>query len=295
MNEKCQHSDQRQTLSASCEGTRGWQFHGLLDTIRRVFGRKTGEQTPESSHMALLPQDLYVPSTTLLIQAFDLLRHRGLERTLQYLVHVPYERYWRWRLGIRTMRHVLLSEVGIENPLCHTHSLTHYCDFKKAMKGLNIRPDKDVFIDYGSGMGAAVVMAATFPFRKVIGVEISSEFCAVAERLVERNRGKLRCKDIQLVVKDAVSYTLPAEITVVYFYNPFRGSILAKVFENIRASLVRNPRELTIVFKNPTHLGEISGLEWLVERRRFTCYNGQECVVLEALAQGIPLNKTDSD
>lgn len=250
----------------------------------------------ESNNTSAFSQDLNASLTTQLAEAIDLLKRRGFRKTLHYLVHVPYERYWRWRLGIRTMRHVPLSEVGIENPHCHCHSLTHYYDFKKAIRGLNICPDKDVFIDYGSGMGAAVVMAATFPFRAVIGVEVSPEFSAVAKSRVERNREKLRCKDIQLVVVDAVSYTLPEEVTVVYFYNPFRGNILAKVFENIRASLARTPRKLTVVFKNPIHLGEISGLEeWLVERRRFTCYNGQECVVLEALTEGIPLGRTGSD
>ena len=160
------------------------------------------------------------------------------------------------------------------------------------MKGLDIRPDEDVFVDYGSGIGAAVVMAATFPFRRVIGVEISPEFSAIAQSLVERNRGKLCCKNIELVVADAESYTLPTEVTVVYFYNPFRGSVLARVFENIKASLAYAPRKLTIVFKNPIHLGSVPELEnWLIERRRFTCYNGQECVVLEALTDGISLDQ----
>lgn len=51
--------------------------------------------------------------------------------------------------------------------------------------------DHDVFVDFGSGMGRVVLQAARYPFRKVIGVEISETLHSIArERLlqsVERN------------------------------------------------------------------------------------------------------------
>ena len=47
----------------------------------------------------------------------------------------------------------------------------------------------DVFLDIGCGMGRAVYQAAAnYPFKRVIGVELSHELTQAARRNIERNR-----------------------------------------------------------------------------------------------------------
>jgi len=114
------------------------------------------------------------------------------------------------------------------------------------MKHVELRKHKDIFLDYGSGMGRVLIMAAAYPFRKVIGVELSGKLNKVAFENIKRVKKKLKCKDIEIVEADATTYRVPTEVTVIYFYNPFTGAILQQVVDNIHKSLVEAPRKLTI-------------------------------------------------
>jgi len=110
----------------------------------------------------------------------------------------------------------------------------------------------DVFIDFGSGKGRMVYLASRYyPFRKVIGVEIFENLNQVARKNIERNMLKLRCKDVQLVTANVSNYTIPDEVTVVYFYDPFRGSVFSDLIQRLRVSLNRHPREMRIIYRNP--------------------------------------------
>jgi hypothetical protein len=108
-----------------------------------------------------------------------------------------------------------------------------------------------VFIDFGSGKGRVVYQAAQFPFKRVIGVEIAEELTGIARYNVDHNRDRLKCGEVELVTNDAVSYEVPDDVTVAYFYHPFEGQIFARVIDNLVASLDRNPRRLRIIYVYP--------------------------------------------
>jgi precorrin-6B methylase 2 len=118
---------------------------------------------------------------------------------------------------------------------------------RQLLAALKVRPD-DVFLDYGSGMGRAVCQAATYPFRTVLGVEISPELCRIAIRNLERVRSKLRCKDVRIVNTSAVRYEVPAEVSVVFFFNPFGGATMQAVLDKIEDSLRHRRRTLRVIF-----------------------------------------------
>lgn len=111
--------------------------------------------------------------------------------------------------------------------------------------------DHDVFVDFGSGMGRVVLQAARYPFRKVIGVEISQALHSIAQENIDHNRQRLRCPDVELVHADALEYELPDDVSVAFLYNPFRGEIFATVIERLLQSVERNPRLLRIIYVNP--------------------------------------------
>jgi hypothetical protein len=112
--------------------------------------------------------------------------------------------------------------------------------------------DRDVFIDLGSGMGRAVMeAAATYPFARVIGVELSKDLHDIAQRNVTRTTRRLRCRDIELVCADLRDYRLPDDVTVVFMNNAVRGSIFATVLREISASMARRPRPMRLVYGNP--------------------------------------------
>jgi methyltransferase family protein len=110
----------------------------------------------------------------------------------------------------------------------------------------------DVFIDFGCGQGRIVYQAAAhYPFRRVIGVDVSAPLVEVARANVEHNRPRLHCQDVELVVADAADYQLPDDVTIAYFYFPFSGRTFERVLENVGASLNRRPRSFRLLFTGP--------------------------------------------
>lgn len=171
-------------------------------------------------------------------------RLRGWVRTL-------IEWWQERRYGIYTEANIGIKELGITDRGCHHYAATSYIRFRDVMRKITIQPGKDVFVDIGSGLGRVVVMAATHPFRKVIGVEICKEFDAIARENVRKARQRLLCQDVELLCLDAREFSIPPDLSVVYFWSPFNEEILSTVFARLRRSLEESPREMTIIYTCP--------------------------------------------
>lgn len=110
----------------------------------------------------------------------------------------------------------------------------------------------DVFVEFGCGKGRIVLEAARrYPFRRVVGVELSPELSDVARGLIARERNRLRCRDVEIETADATEFAVPDDMTHAYLYNPFNGPTFAKVCANIVASLDRAPRSVRVIYVNP--------------------------------------------
>lgn len=185
--------------------------------------------------------------------------------------------------GLDCFRKVDLGQIGIVNPECSPYEPTDYLTFQQFMK-LTPPKDGDTLLDLGSGMGWVVIMAALYPFQKVIGVEISPQFNVIAEKNLNGVREKLRCKDVQLVTSNAADYSIASDVTHIYLFNPFSGEILKKVFQNIRQSLSTHPRNCVIMFKNPRNLErDVGPCAWLRTVARFKARSLERntCVILK--------------
>ncbi|WP_240606233.1 SAM-dependent methyltransferase [Euzebya rosea] len=124
---------------------------------------------------------------------------------------------------------------------------------RRAFRGLRVRPD-DVFIDLGSGMGRVVCQVARqFRFQRVLGVEIDPALAAVAEENVRRLGTARRAGQIELVTADLRTHPVPDDVTFVYLFNPFGPDILSAVLDSLRESILRTPREVTIIYANPKY------------------------------------------
>lgn len=197
-----------------------------------------------------------------------------LRRNPRYLLRWAfdrvYDKYFEWKLGISTSQPYSLEQLGIDLPGGYQYQPICYSDFRQFMKQIPIHPGQDVFLDFGSGMGRALCLAAIYPFRKVIGVEISPDLNAIAETNIGRARHKLRCQNIQIVTSDAAAYAVPADVTIAYFFTPFSGAILAKVLENIALSLRENPRQMLILYYGSTIYPDLQSrlvnCPWLTRR-----------------------------
>jgi len=156
------------------------------------------------------------------------------------------------RLGIDTEGIVPLVALGLAHRDRVSYTPSDWFTVRSALKALTVRPD-DVLIDFGCGKGRVVLMAARYPFKRVIGVDVSGALISIARRNVARNADRLRCKDIALIQADAADYEVPDDVTIAYFYKPFTGETFAKVVDQLLASLERRPRRLQVIFTPAGH------------------------------------------
>jgi SAM-dependent methyltransferase len=78
------------------------------------------------------------------------------------------------------------------------------------------------FVDFGSGKGRVLLVAAGFPFEEVIGIEFSRELHEIALRNIARfPAAAARAGAVRSICGDAATFELPRSDLVCYFYNPF--------------------------------------------------------------------------
>jgi SAM-dependent methyltransferase len=109
-----------------------------------------------------------------------------------------------------------------------------------------------VFIDIGSGKGRALLMAAKYPFRRIIGIELMPGLHRIAVANVEKLRAVSDLSgNIELFQMDATEYAFPPEPSVLYLFNPLPEESLAKLLARLSHSLDAHPREVYLVYHNP--------------------------------------------
>ena len=132
------------------------------------------------------------------------------------------------------------------------------------------------FIDLGSGKGRALLMAAMYPFGRIVGVEVQPELHAIARRNLEifSRPGQL-CRRIESLCADAREYDFPRENLVLYLFNPFPAYVMREVLEKLAASARHAPRPIFVLYNAPFEKQEferIAELESFCEAPQFQIY-----------------------
>jgi SAM-dependent methyltransferase len=155
-------------------------------------------------------------------------------------------------LNVDTAERVALAELALDAADRVDYEPGGWRDLRRVLRPTEIRPG-EVFLDLGSGKGRIVLSAARFPFRRIIGVELSERLTAIARRNVATCRLRPRDVDIELVTADVLAYRIPDEVSVVYMFNPFGGAIFESVIAKLIASVDRRPRAVRVILRNVGH------------------------------------------
>jgi SAM-dependent methyltransferase len=117
---------------------------------------------------------------------------------------------------------------------------------------LNIDHQRFTFLDLGSGKGRALLLASHFPFRRILGIELSSQLSTIAAaNIANFSAPWQQCLNIQVHTGDATSIDYPAGPLVLYLYNPFLAPVLKRCLRNLAHSLANEPREIHLIYINP--------------------------------------------
>jgi hypothetical protein len=133
-----------------------------------------------------------------------------------------------------------------------THIASDPDEFANAVGSLDIEHKEFSFIDLGSGKGRSLVLALSYPFRRIVGVEFALEL----HRAAEANLARLAAMGtdvsrIELFHTDVTNFNFPDEPSVIYLYNPFEGPVMGKVVQRLLAARTTNPRPTFILYANP--------------------------------------------
>ena len=112
------------------------------------------------------------------------------------------------------------------------------------------------FIDLGCGKGRVLLMASQLPFKKIVGVELSQELSATAERNIKVYQGVQLCGDIEVRTMDFTEYKFPDDPLFVFLYNPASLALSQVLARNLMRSIAKHPREVWILYVTPHEVFE---------------------------------------
>jgi hypothetical protein len=124
--------------------------------------------------------------------------------------------------------------------------------FREMLGQLNLDFREFTFIDIGSGKGRALLMAADFPFRRALGIELLPELHRIAQENINNYRSdSQQCRVVESACGDAREFIFPAEPMVLYLFNPLPVAGLLQLLANLRRSMQENPRPVYLLYHNP--------------------------------------------
>jgi predicted RNA methylase len=117
---------------------------------------------------------------------------------------------------------------------------------------LPLPPGGFTFVDLGAGMGRVVLLASLHPFKQIVGVEVSPALCETARDNLVRWRRHVEpvCKDVRIVLKDALAFDFPQGDLAVYLYNPFGETRIRQIASNLAA---RRNYKTYVIYHTPVH------------------------------------------
>jgi len=177
----------------------------------------------------------------------------GPVTTLRYVIS---DFLFDWKYRVETINTIQLEELQIDSPnkeFGRYYEGTNAFVFKQIFSNLkSLNPSESHFVDFGSGKGKAMFMAAEKGFKKVTGIEFSSELVEICKRNLEIFKKKTGSRtEFQVVNADASEYPIPPDANILFFSNPFTEVLTTKVIDNILASYEANPREMWILHLYP--------------------------------------------
>ncbi|PTL36676.1 hypothetical protein CLG94_03070 [Candidatus Methylomirabilis limnetica] len=181
------------------------------------------------------------------------IRRRGLLNTVRYLSH---EVGFDLKYGTDTkpeMADYVLAGQYLDNYRAPCQGanpwIVNQC-FDELSR-LGVQPEQSAFLDFGSGKGRVMLMALMAGFRRVIGVELDPALCKITSHNLDGNPTLFMRDQCIVCNEDATQYIPPADINVVFLYNPFGCELVRAVMLNLLLSFRASRRPIYVIYVNP--------------------------------------------
>ena len=145
------------------------------------------------------------------------------------------------------------------------------------------------FVDIGSGKGRVLMIAAEYPFRRVIGLEHSRMLNEIAAENLRRFRSAHpAAAPIELVTGDAARMKFPDGPLVLFLFNSLGAEAVTEFAAAVKAAYLQAPRKIVVIYYNTGHPGAFDEIGIFATRQaveyprdpcdRYKSYNFQALV-----------------
>jgi hypothetical protein len=121
------------------------------------------------------------------------------------------------------------------------------------------------FVDVGSGKGRALLLASDYPFREIVGIELSHELERIARANIAQYTEARPGPPVISLQGDAADFSWPSGPLVIYMWNAFTEPVMERVFHNLEASLAQEPREVYLIYMHPELESMLAEIPWLIQ------------------------------
>ncbi len=162
---------------------------------------------------------------------------------------------WDMRFGVETSGDASLEAAGVSGYNAirgnGTYRPINESFFASGISKIGEDWSKFSFVDYGSGKGKALMLAAEFPFQEIVGIEYAPGLHEVATRNLSRYKSpSQKCNKLRAKMGDALNFIQPKTPLLCFFFNPFDEATFTKVVENIKRDWQSNPRPIILYYFN---------------------------------------------
>lgn len=179
-----------------------------------------------------------------------IIKQRGIVKTCKFV----YSRYFYFlKYGISLARVRTSEELKIDDKFAYNYEPVSHYSFNRMLRNIKWNWEESIFVDYGCGKGAAILLATRYNFKKYIGVELSSQLVEDCHRNIQKFIGGKQI-DYYIYNCNATDYPIPDYVNVFYFFNPFGLPVLSSVMDNIELSLKESYRKIIILYFNALDL-----------------------------------------
>lgn len=145
------------------------------------------------------------------------------------------------RRGIDTSGKIMLEDLdlgGIDKSRSFHYEPVTRKTFHRMMAHLPPDLSRYTFIDFGSGKGRSLLMAADYNFQRIVGVEFARNLHAIAEANLCKSRASFkRCRDVSSACINALDLRYDASHYVLFFFAPFHADIVRQVLDTFNGDM----------------------------------------------------------
>ena len=98
------------------------------------------------------------------------------------------------------------------------------------------------------------MLATAYPFKRIIGVEFSAALCQIAKDNLNIFKNKCSFNSaVDIIQVDVTAHKIGADENVFFMFDPFGEEILEQFITALKFSFKIYPRQIWIIYHNPTH------------------------------------------